>query len=161
VSTAIFDAYNAWLALIKTALPTLAANGAIYDGPQAGYVTNTDFVVVGADDLTTTGPVVAVDSGQQQWIALRNAISRTRDEEFPIFAVLGAWIGNDDFAACRARAKTNLNAIFNALAPDLTLGGALTPPGWSGMTVTGMSIAPSPDGPALHVPFTLTCRARV
>lgn len=157
-ATAIFAAYDAWLALIKTALPTLDANGAIYDGDTGSYTTSTDFVVVGANDLTANGDRTAVDNGQQQFVSMP---AGPRDEQFTLYAILVSWIGNKDLADCRTRARANLNAIATAQRADLTLGGALPQPSWSGISVQSAAQRESPQGSSLHVPFALDCRCRI
>lgn len=159
MSTRIFAAYNAYLAVIKTALPDMDAAGAVFDGPQPKYATNIDFVVVGCADPLADGMVLAVDSGQQEWITL--GPQRPRDETFVIYSTLITWTGDNDLPGCRARADAGLSAIEAGVRADLTLGGALTNPGWCGIAVTQMGHTQYTSGTALHAQFALACRARI
>lgn len=172
--TLIFDAYTAYLAdVTATVSPIL-----VLDGPQVVWPTDQDFVVVGSDDLLTTGMVVAVDNGGAAWEDLG---AMTRRETFTISATYVAWTGSTDpgaLADCRARAKASIDLIGASLRtpPAGTGDGMLSNTlnqvraGWCGMYVGKlMQIASasiefddgttSQPGTAIHVPFYLDCVA--
>lgn len=155
MSTRIFAAYNAYLAVITAALPTVT----VFDGPQPKLPHDRDYIIVGCADPISDGMVLAVDSGQQDWITL--GPQRPRDEHFVIYSTLIAWTGANDLPDCRARADANISAIETAVRADLTLGGALTQPGWCGIAITQMSHTLYNVGTVLHAQFALACRARI
>lgn len=174
--TLIFDAIDAYIADITTALPGIP----VLDGPQVLFPTDSDFVVVGADDLLGNGMVTAVDGGDQQWEDLG---AFTRREVFTIASTYVAWTGSTDpvaFADCRARAKTSLTAVGASLRPspagtgDAMLSSTLNRgrAGWCGMyvgRVQQISNGPvdngdgtyEPGGTAIHVQFYLDCVAYI
>lgn len=155
MSTRIFAAYNAYLAIIQTALP---AGFQVLDGPQTGYP-DQDLVIVGCQDPMAGNDLIAVDTGAQNWITV--GPPQHRDETFIIWATYVAWTGDNDFPSCRARADTNISLIETAVRADLTLGGALTNPGWAGIAITQMKQVLAQRGVALHIQFALACRARI
>lgn len=174
--TLIFDALTAYIADITAALPSIT----VLDGPQVIFPTDTDFVVVGADDLLTTGMVTAVDNGNQQWEDLG---AFTRRETFTIGSTYVAWTGATDAGAladCRARAQASIVAIAASVRPPPagTGDGMLTNTlnevntGWCGLYVGRLlQVAESPEqqedgsysggGMAIHVPFYLDCVAYI
>lgn len=174
--TLIFDALTAYIADITAALPTIS----VLDGPQVGFPTAEDFVVVGADDLLTQGMVTAVDNGTQEWQDLG---AFNRRETFTIASTYVAWTGATDtgaFADCRARAKASIQAIAASLRPppsgtgDGMLSNTLNRgrAGWCGMYVGKLlqvseaaleleDGTTSQGGSAIHVPFYLDCVAYI
>lgn len=155
MATRFFAAYNAYLQVIRNALPEVT----VFDGPQPKLPTDKDLVVVGCADPLADGMSLAVDSGQQDWITL--GPQRPRDETFVIYSTLIAWTGANDLSDCRVRADAGISAIETAVRADLTLSGALTNPGWCGIAVTQMSHVLYNVGTALHVQFALACQARI
>src|SRR6266496_5373782 len=158
MATRIFAAYNAYLALVRGALPTLDAVGAVYDGPQIASTTSKDVVIVGCSNPLDTGMTLAVDTGQQDWVAVAPP-SQPRDESFAIYSTYVAWTGSNDLAGCRARADTNISAIETAVRANPLLSGGLTAPGWSSLSVVSLEQVQDPSGAALHVLFALVCHA--
>lgn len=173
MATRIFDAYTAYLALITTALPTLAAAGTVYDASPITIPTEQDFIVVGTDEVSFgqgrgSFLVTSVDSGTQDWIDLG---AYSRDETFTIPSMYVAWTGDNNLADCRARAAAQIALIETALRPppagtgDGMLNGTLAFPntryGWCGISVTKLQQISDQDGTAVHVQFTLACRAGI
>ena len=162
MQTLIFDAYEAYLALITTAVPTFT----VYDGPQPTLPTDQQMVLVGVADPLATGMVLAVDTGQQDWQSLG---ASERLETFLIWSTLVVWSGDNDLPGLRATAKTAIVAIAAALRPppagtgDAMLGNVLNEGGngWCGLAVTKVEQVQTVDGTALHVQFALACTAYI
>jgi hypothetical protein len=164
MATKIFDAYTAYLELIRTAV---GDNATVYDGPQPVTPTDFDFIVVGADEVVVDGMVTSVDAGQQDWIDLG---AYSRDETFTIPSMYVSWAGSTDLAACRARAEAQIAAIESALRPspagtgDGMLNGALaagTRYGWCGVSITRLQQIQAAEGAATHTQFVLACRVGI
>ena len=160
MSTRFFAAYNGLLTLTKAALPALDAVGAVYDGPQPTLPTDKDLVIVGCQDPFSEGPTLAVDAGQQDWVAV-SPPPRPRNETFTIFNSLIAWTGSNDLPGCRTRAETNIGLIETAIANDLSLNGGLTLPGWASLSVVSFTQGQATTGSLLVVLFAVACRARI
>jgi hypothetical protein len=168
----LFAAYNALLAQVTTALPALAAVGAIYDGPQPTLATNTDLVFIGCDDPLSASTVLAIESGKQEWLDLG---AFNKQETFTIMCSYVAWSGDEDLPGCRTRAAANIALIETQLrpnptggttAPDGMLGtnganGPLAPTGWCSLSLVRMQVVSSSGGPALHVLFQVECTTRI
>lgn len=162
--TLIFAAYDAFLDLIRTALPDLT----VFDGPQAGYPDDESFIVYGTDDPIIDGPHTAVDAGVQDWESLG---AQSRMETFAIWATLVNWSGDDDYTPLRAAANSQVRAIGQALRPpphgtgdamlNNTLNQAGNGVGWCGLTVTRMRQMNTNAGIAVHVPIMLACTGRL
>jgi hypothetical protein len=157
VATRFFAAYNGLLTAVQTALPAVK----VYDGPQAAFPTDLDFVLVGVQDPLSTGMKLAVDTGATDWAGLMNYAGRPRDETFTIWSTMVDWTGDDDLPTCRSRAETQIAAIETQIAADLTLGGALTQPGWARLYVNSLEQIADTGRWAIHTSFAVACRARI
>lgn len=171
-TTQIFASYNALLAIVQAALPTLVGVGAVYDGPQPQLLTNTDAVFVGCDDPLVASTVLAIDAGRQEWQDLG---AMTKRETFTILCSYVAWSGDNDLPGCRTRAAANIALIETALRPnpaggasasDGMLGtnsanGPLAPTGWCSVSVVRAQVIANSAGPALHVLFQVDCTTQI
>jgi hypothetical protein len=158
MATTVFAAYNGFLTAVQAAV---TAGTVVYDGPQPTVPTAFDYVVVGCDDVLAQGPTLAVDNGQRAWIGIMANAGRHADETFDIYTTVVSSTGSNNLPDCRSRAAANHAAIEAAVRSDLTLGGALTGPGW----VVGLAVVRvqqiTTAGAAVHMLLQLACRARV
>lgn len=167
----LFAGYNALLLVAQTALPTLVGVGAVYDGPQPEFLTSQDAVFVGCDDPVSSSEVLAVDSGNQDWVSDGPGVGADKRESFTIYCSYVAWTGDNDLPGCRSRAASNIALIETALrsnptggptASDGLLGtnavpGPLAPTGGSSISVVRLKMIQTNSGPALHVLFQVNC----
>lgn len=162
--TLVYDAYEAYLAIIKAAVP---ANVTVFDGPQPIWPTEASYVAVGVPDPMQDGVQTAIDSGSQDWESLG---AGSRQELFTIWSSLFVWSGDVTFPTLRATSKTILADIHAALRPPpagtgdamlnntLNQGGNGT--GWIlGLAVTRVQLLQDSNGAAVITQFPLISTA--
>lgn len=171
-TTQIFAAYNALLAQVQAALPTLVNVGEIYDGPQPNLPTGMDLVFIGCDDPIAASTVLAIDSGRQEF---RDLGAFDKKETFTIYCSYVAWTGDNNLPDCRNRAASNIALIETALRPNVTGGptgadgmlgtnttpGPLAPDGYCDLSVIRLQQVQTANGPAVHVQFSVDCIAYI
>lgn len=154
--TRIFAAYTALLSAVQGAVPSTVK---VFDGPSAQLPTDMEFVVLGTDDVTATGPSTAVDNGAQDWLDLG---AQSKEETFAIHGAHVAWNGGTDFAPLRAQADTTLALIETALrAAQIQLGTALGPTGWCSLAILRVQMIQTPEGATVVTPFAIACTTRI
>ncbi len=120
---------DALVALSKAALPTLAANNAVFDGPPTVDLPE-QYAAIGYDvGVSGSGvgrPGLPAVSGGQEISDLGN---NEVGEAFDVHCSVSSYSGDVDTAGQRLAALVLFNAIAGAIAADRSLGGVVPKPG--------------------------------
>jgi hypothetical protein len=154
--THVTTVLDALVALFTSALPELAVNGGILDGPPTTNLPD-DYAAVGYNPGTVARPQVAAVRGRQE---LSDYINDGVVETFEIFCQIATYSGDMGMSVPRSRTLTYFNELSGALAADRSLGGLVPLPGKAEVGDMQWYLEQGGDlgGTVVTVVFTITCR---